>query len=210
MLLYCIRHGQSVYNAEGRIQGQSDIPLSELGMNQGQAAARALVGEGIDAIFSSPLTRAMQTARSVADSLDLPIETDDRLMEIHAGIFQDKQRQEIERDLPEELAHWLSEDLDYIIPGGESRRSLMTRGREAFLDIAARRDFQKVAVVGHGRMLTVTIKYVLGLEPTDPPKAIQNGSITVIRLTPDGQCELVALDQVEHLSEVGLAGSGDL
>ncbi|KKK94352.1 hypothetical protein LCGC14_2683730, partial [marine sediment metagenome] len=68
MLLYCIRHGESTYNAEGRIQGQSDVPLSELGRRQGEAVAAALRAEPVEAIYSSPLRRAMQTAEPLADA----------------------------------------------------------------------------------------------------------------------------------------------
>ena len=88
MLLYCIRHGESSYNAEGRIQGQSDVPLSELGRRQSEAVAAALAEVPIEAVYASPLRRAMQTARPVAERLNLEIQTDPRLMEVHAGEFQ--------------------------------------------------------------------------------------------------------------------------
>ena len=69
MIVYCIRHGESTYNAEGRIQGQSDVPLSQLGLRQSEAVAAALAGLPVEAIYSSPLERASQTAARVADAL---------------------------------------------------------------------------------------------------------------------------------------------
>jgi broad specificity phosphatase PhoE len=209
MIIHCIRHGQSVYNAEGRIQGQSNVPLSDLGLRQSQAAADALAGLPIDALYSSPLRRAVQTAEAVAEALGLPIQTDDRLKEIHAGIFQDMRRCEIEDVYPEETAHWMSQNPDYVIPGGESRRQLMERGMAAFHDIA-RRDHHRVVVVAHGRMMVVTLKGLLNIPADQPPFALENGSITT--LAADGECRftLVKLDAVDHLADVGHGGSGDL
>ena len=128
MLLYCIRHGESCYNAEGRIQGQSDVPLSELGLRQSEAVAAALAEEAIEAVHASPLQRAMQTAEPVAQKLGLQIQTDPKLMEVHAGAFQDKLRVDLEEQYPEEMARWRSGDPDFPLPGGETRRQLMQRG----------------------------------------------------------------------------------
>ena len=97
MLFYCVRHGQSLYNAEGRIQGQSGSGLSELGRRQSQAAAQVLCDQPIDAVYSSPLQRAMETAEAIAAALDLPIRTEPRLMEINAGILQNQIRADLER-----------------------------------------------------------------------------------------------------------------
>jgi probable phosphoglycerate mutase len=209
MILYCVRHGQSVYNAEGRIQGQSDIPLSDLGHDQSRAVAKALTDFPIDALYASPLTRAYQTAEAVGNQLDLPIETDARLKEIHAGIFQDKRRIDVEKLYPEETERWISEDPDYVIPGGESRRQLMRRGSEAFKAISSN-GHQHVAIIAHGRLLIVTIKALLGIPPVEPPFALQNCSITRIEVNGGGRFELIAMNEVDHLAEVGLGSAGDL
>jgi len=209
MIIHCIRHGQSVYNAEGRIQGQSDVPLSELGITQGQAAAAAVARRPVDALYSSPLKRAMQTAEAVSAAVGLPIQTDDRLKEIHAGIFQDKRRCDVEELFPEETARWVSEDPDYAIPGGESRRQLMERGMAVFQDIG-RRDHQHAVVVAHGRLLVVTLKALLDIRPVDPPFSLQNGSITRLETSGDSRFALLGMNEIDHLAEVGLGSAGDL
>jgi probable phosphoglycerate mutase len=104
LLFYCVRHGESASNAAGRIQGQSDVPLSELGHRQSEAVAAALSGLPVAAVYASPLRRAMQTARPVAEELNLEIQTDPRLMEVHAGVFQEKLRSELEELYPEQFA----------------------------------------------------------------------------------------------------------
>lgn len=208
MILHCVRHGESLYNAEGRIQGQSDVPLSELGRRQSQAVAAALAGLPIEAIYASPLRRAMQTARPVAEGLNLEIETDPRLMEVHAGVFQDKLRVDLDRSYPSEYARWRSGDPDFAIPGGESRRDLGRRGREVFEEIG-RGGHQRVAVVTHGGLLAAALKALLEIPAERHPFVLQNGSITQLELT-DGQVKLVALNRVDHLREVGFGGRGDL
>ena len=100
MLLYCVRHGESTHNAEGRIQGQADIPLSDFGRRQSEAVAEALAALAIDAVYASPLRRALETAEIIARRVQLDVRTDARLMEIHAGIFQNRMRAEIQEQYP--------------------------------------------------------------------------------------------------------------
>jgi probable phosphoglycerate mutase len=208
MLLYCVRHGESSYNAEGRIQGQSDVPLSALGLRQSEAVAAALVGLPIEAIYASPLRRAMQTAGPVAEGLKLEIRTDPRLMEVHAGVFQHKLRSELDRLYPAEYARWKSGDPDFAIPGGESRRDLMRRGHEFFREIA-RNGHQQAAVVTHGGLLAAALKALMGIPAERHPFVLHNGSISQLEFT-DGKVKLVALNRVDHLRDVGFGGRGDL
>ncbi len=211
MILYCIRHGESTYNAEGRVQGQSDVPLSDLGRRQGQAVAEALAEVGLEVIFSSPLRRAYETAEIVARRTGAPIRTDPRLKEINAGIFQDRLRSELLAQFPEDYRRWTSGDPDFVIPGGESRRQLAERGVAAFRDIIAS-GYERVAVVSHGRLLVVTLKSLLdSSDASRLPAALQNASITTVEVDPtNGRMRLITADDVRHLEGVGLSGSGDL
>lgn len=207
MILYCVRHGESVYNAEGRIQGQTDIPLSELGQRQGLAVADALAALPIQAIYASPLVRALETARPVALRLGLQIETDDRLREIHAGIFQGLRWDEIEASHPAEARHWLEQTPDFVIPGGESRRALMVRGQAVFESIRER-GHEHVAVIAHGGILSAALKALLGIPAELNPFSLVNGSIS--RLRWDTKLKLLTLNETCHLQAVnnGRAGSG--
>ena len=209
MLLHCVRHGESVYNAEGRVQGQVDVPLSQLGHQQGQAVAAALCSFPIDAIFSSPLQRAFKTAEIAAEKLDLEIRTDNRLMEVNAGVFQDKLRSELQELYPDELARWTSGDADFVIPGGESRNQLTRRGIDALRDIA-KNEASNVAVVSHGRLLITAIKGLVGMSFDTEPHSLRNGSITRIRWNGKDTPELVAIDESDHLAHLAPAGQGDL
>jgi broad specificity phosphatase PhoE len=210
MILYCIRHGETIHNAEGRLQGHSDASvLSPLGQRQSEAVAAALSGKPIEVIFASPLRRARQTAEIVAEALHLEVRTDPRLMEINVGIFQDQLRADLEKDQPEALAQWLSGDPNYVIPGGESRRQLAQRGRAAFEAIRLS-GHQQAIVVAHGGVLVSTIKSLLGIALQKPPLALENCSISILRTLEDGRWELAAINRIDHLAGVGHGGIGDL
>jgi broad specificity phosphatase PhoE len=212
MILFCIRHGESDYNAQGRIQGHSDRPeLSELGWAQSRAVAGVLAAADIEAIYASPLRRARQTAEAIAARTGLPIQSDPRLMEVDVGVFQERIRAELDRDCSEALARWSSGDPDARLPGGESRRELAARGREAFAAIA-RSGRRRVAVVSHGGLLVTTIKSLLGIPLSEPPLALQNGSITRLAIESDGTGggELLGLDESAHLAQLRSSGIGDL
>jgi len=210
MIVYCVRHGESTYNAQGRLQGQSDRPvLSALGRQQSEATARALLGKPIEALFASPLRRAYETAEIIAARLKLEVRTDPRLKEINVGIFQDQLRSDLEKHHPEALREWLSGRPDYAIPGGESRAQLARRGREAFEEIFGL-GFEQVVVVAHGGLLVSTIKSLLNIPLENPPLALENCSITTLSRDGDGRVELLGLNQTDHLAEVGRGGPGDL
>ncbi len=209
MKLYLIRHGESTYNAEGRIQGQSDVPLSELGRRQSRAVAEAMADVPADAVYSSPLQRALAVAKDIAAEHGLPVRTDPKLKEICVGVFQDRLRSELEAEYPDDLARWLSGDEDFAIPGGESRRQLADRGCEAIRLIAAN-GHRTAVVVAHGGVLVATLRRLIDLPRPLSPFSLRNCSIT--KLTADGQGRfcLESLDEVEHLQRVGVSQGKDL
>lgn len=198
MLLFCVRHGQSEFNAEGRIQGQIDTPLSPLGHRQGRVVAAALARLQLDVVFSSPLCRAKDTARYVAEAANVELLCEDRLKELNAGIFQGKLWPDIERDLPEVAAAWRKHDPDYRLPDGESRRDLMLRGKAA-LEAIRDSGFQRIAVVAHGGLLTAAFKALLDIPGDRSPFDLFNCSIS--RCTWADQFKLLTLNEVEHLRE---------
>lgn len=196
MLLHCVRHGESAFNAEGRIQGQLNVPLSPLGVWQSQAVAAALARLPIDAVYCSPLDRALETARPAAEALGLELRIDERLMELNAGVFQGKLWSEIQAEHPEAAVRWLNHDPDFVIPGGESRRQLMARGLAA-LEAIRQRDHRQAAVVAHGGVLSAAFKAILGIPAERNPFELYNGSISQIRW--DAKIKLMTLNQIDHL-----------
>jgi probable phosphoglycerate mutase len=171
MQQYLVRHGESVSNLEGRVQGQADVELSALGHAQARQvaawsrtlAATAPGSRVLGEIWSSPLRRARETAAVIAAAVGLPVLVEERLCELHAGIFQGHLWADLEAEFPEEVARWRSGDVDYVIPGGESRAQLAARGRAA-LEALAARDTPSMIVVAHGGVLTAALGSMIGCE----------------------------------------------
>lgn len=207
--LYLVRHGESTFNAEGRVQGQVDIPLSPLGMLQSKAAAEALANIAVGQIYSSPLQRARQTAEVIAARHGLPIVFDDRLKELHAGIFQGKLRRQLPELFPEEYAAWSSGDPHYRIPGGQSRYEVRQRGEAVLREIAARHHGHTV-VVGHGAIFRFALAALVAPADSMELSPLANGSITVLGYDGQGQFHLLSYNNIEHLRELGPASLGDL
>jgi probable phosphoglycerate mutase len=211
MLQYLVRHGESVSNASGRVQGQEDVELSPLGHLQADAVAawsRGLAephGVGVDEIWSSPLSRARQTAERIADVLGLTLRIGDELRELHAGIFQGHFWSDLEARFPEEVARWRSGDAGYAIPGGESRAELAARGRAA-LEALAARPVGTMIVVAHGGILTAALGSLVGRShpllaaaaerPFTRLPALANCSVSSLRWPGP---ELVAFNETAHL-----------
>jgi broad specificity phosphatase PhoE len=206
MILYCVRHGETVFNAAGRIQGQTDSELSPLGRRQCQAVAAVFARQPIGAIYSSPLRRAREGALCVAEQLGLMVCEDDRLMEIHAGIFQGLDWADIESRYPREAAAWRSQDPDFRIPQGESRRDLMLRMAAAFADIREA-GHQQAVVVAHGGSLAAGFKSLLEIPAHRNPFTLGNGSIS--KLSWEHDVKLLSLNLTDHLGGA-LGGGGDL
>lgn len=200
MLLYCVRHGESTYNVEGRLQGQSDTRLSPLGQKHAAAVATTLGKLPIEAVYASPLSRARETAHPLADALGLPVHCDDRLKEINIGVFQGTLAAELSDRFPQEAARWRSQDPDYRIPGGESRRDLMLRAEAAFREIHES-GLRQVAVVAHGGVLAAALKALLQVPAERNPFMLYNGSISMLEW--DGQVKLMTLNQTDHLRLAG-------
>ena len=161
-LLCIVRHGETAWNAEGRVQGQLDVPLSEVGLAQARAVAAALQGESFDAIYSSDLQRVTQTAEFSARMLGLPVRVDLRLRERHYGMFQTLTYADVKILHPGEYARFKAKDLDYDFRTGESLRAFSARSIECIADLAARHPGESILVFTHGGVLEMVRRFATG------------------------------------------------
>lgn len=167
--LLLVRHGQSVWNAVGRWQGQADPPLSPLGEEQAGDAAGRLSTIGFSHVVASDLQRAHRTAQILADALGLSVAVDPDLREIDVGDWTGLTRAEIEARWPGELADW-SEGRSESTMGGESRAHLTARARSALARVAAAAaPGDRLLVVTHGALIR-NLDRSLGI----PPQGIGN------------------------------------
>ena len=153
--LILLRHGQTDYNVDGRMQGHLDSNLTAEGHDQAAAAAPVLAELAPDRVISSDLRRAVDTAEVVAAACGLPVKFDARLRETHLGHWQGRTVAEIDRDYPGAIAAWRS-DPAWAPPGGESRIAVVARSRPVVDELEA--EFadarsETVLLVAHGGMI---------------------------------------------------------
>jgi 2,3-bisphosphoglycerate-dependent phosphoglycerate mutase len=162
--LLLVRHGQSEWNAAGRIQGQIDIQLDETGCQQAQLIADRLAAEPVAAVYSSPLLRAKSTAEAIADRFHLPVQLDPRLMEYDFGVISGSTWTDVVENHPEFASRWLEDPWAVPVAGSEGRVNFAARVMSAVQDILAQHPAEQVAVVAHGGTFGVYLTAMLGLD----------------------------------------------
>ncbi|MEN8150187.1 MAG: histidine phosphatase family protein [Planctomycetota bacterium] len=197
--LLLVRHGETDANREFRMQGVSDMSLNEEGRRQLACTAERLSGEEIDAIYASDLTRAIESAEPIAARHGLTVRTDPRLREQNLGDWEG----DVWFDLPEIYGQAALDsfmgDMDYGPPGGETKRSVLERFREAILEIGARHAGETVCVVTHGGPL-MTFAYDAMRIPFGKENRFYaaNGSVSEFERW-DGFWRLVTLNETHFL-----------
>lgn len=161
-----IRHGETVWNTEQRLQGQLNSPLTTLGEKQAAQLAQRLKNHNFSTLYSSDLGRTMQTAQYIADACDKEIKTDQELREHNIGVFQGLSLEEMAIKYPAEWDEYNSIRMfEFIIPEGESRKQCYERSIRVLNKIAEKHPDETVVLVSHGEILRNLIEYILGLEP---------------------------------------------
>lgn len=147
--LVLIRHGETDWNVDGRYQGQADPPLNSRGLEQAHQLSEELEPIGLHLLYSSPLLRALQTARVLASHLKLPLKEEPRLMEIHQGDWQTRLRAEIQNLYPDLFHLWESEPWEVTPPGGEHLSQVQRRVENALDEILALHPNHRIGLVTH-------------------------------------------------------------
>jgi len=197
--IIAVRHGETAWNVDTRIQGHLDIPLNETGQWQAQQLAQALAGEPIDAIYASDLQRAYATAQAVADATGAPITPETGLRERSFGHFQGRTFAEIEAELPEDARRWRKRDPDYVPEGGESLVMLRERIERTVFALAEKHPGEQVLMVAHGGVLDVLYRLATRQEIQAPRTwQLSNAAINRLLWTPDG-LTLVGWADTQHL-----------
>lgn len=203
--IIAVRHGETAWNVDTRIQGQLDIPLNDKGRWQAERLARALAEEPIGAVYASDLGRAHDTARAVGHVLGLPVATDPGLRERAFGDFQGKTFAEIEAGWPDDALRWRRRDPEYVpLGGGESLIAFRDRVVAAAHAIAARHVGELIVMVGHGGVLDVLYRHATGQELGAPRSwLLGNAAINRLLWTP-GALSLVGWADTAHLDASAL------
>ncbi|AMP16961.1 histidine phosphatase family protein [Collimonas pratensis] len=206
-----IRHGETDWNLERRLQGHLDIPLNQVGQRQALALARSLDGVAIDAIFSSDLQRARQTAAPLAAARKLSLQLDAGLRERCYGALEGLRYPEAAERFPEAYAALMERAVDYRYPAGvhaaESMREFYERAVHALLAILSAGNPARIAIVTHGGVLDCIYRCANQL-PLEQPRScdIFNASINRLSWNPDW-AQPLRVDgwaDVAHLDELTL------
>jgi len=197
--LCIVRHGETAWNAEHRVQGQLDVPLNAIGQAQALAVSKLLAREKFDAIYSSDLTRARQTAQPAASSLSREILLDKDLRERHYGIFERLTYAEVKVRFPEDYARFAAHDPEYAFRTGESLQDFYARSIAVLSRIAAHNEGQSVLVFTHGGVLDMLYREITGLSMSAERKfGIPNAGLNRVEVTPEGW-KIRAWADVAHL-----------
>jgi broad specificity phosphatase PhoE len=199
------RHGETVFNVEGRWQGQADSPLTERGRAQAVELARAVADEQIAAVYSSDLDRASDTAREVAVLHNLQVTTERRLREIDVGEWTGKHRDEINAEFPGGLKTWASHPSGYQLPNGETIGAAQARALEFFDERMPAHAGETIVIISHGALCQTILVNAMGGTVDDLwlTQGIANCQISRLEWTTERGLELIQLVDVSHLEQVG-------
>jgi broad specificity phosphatase PhoE len=203
--LLLVRHGQSTWNHERRIQGQLDPPLSEEGRRQAAHLGRRLAGRQFAGLYSSDLKRAAETAGLVGEAVGIEPTPMAELREIYLGAWEGLQTEELAVRFPEAWAGWTQEPNWDLVPGGEGSAAFEKRVTGVLDSLFARHQDGDVLVVTHGGVIQIALHHVVGRPGRGIfPFRIQNASLTVIEMR-NGRFVVSGVNDIGHL-EVGSGG----
>ena len=159
-----VRHGESLYNRLGKVQGHTNSPLTDLGREQARRVAEALKGRGVEVIYTSDLARALETARIIGEMVGLEPVVLEGFREIALGQWEGRPMEEIRKEDWENLELWYSRPMEAKIPGAESLKAFKGRVLATFQRVMGEHPQGRIALVSHGGVLSVIISHVLGLD----------------------------------------------
>ena len=207
-----IRHGQSTWNRERRVQGQLDPPLSEEGRQQARRLGHRLAGRRFAGFYSSDLKRAFETAEAVAAATGAQPKPDESLREIYLGEWEGLRTEEIAARFPEAWAHWVKEPDWDLVPGGERAADFEARVAAAIDEIFQRHEHGDVLVVTHGGVIQIALQRIVGNQSQGLfPFKIQNASVSVLEKR-NGRVMIAGVNDVAHLEAAAITegqGLGD-
>ena len=184
IMLYLVRHGETVYNREERIQGHNDSPLTDLGLRQAEAAADRLAAVPLAAVYSSDSGRALATAEAIASRHNLPVTTSALIREAYLGQVQGLTRGQFEQRYPKEFRLWREDSVAFRPPGAERLEDVIQRCG-AFLAqvVSGHDDREQIAVALHGGSLRGIICAAFGLPPSFYRCIhLSNGGLTILEV----------------------------
>ncbi|MEQ8169246.1 MAG: histidine phosphatase family protein [Candidatus Eremiobacterota bacterium] len=215
MNIYLIRHGETIYNKEGRFQGQSNIPLNEMGREQAKKVARRFEdqfiqsGENFTSIYSSPFDRTMDTANAIGEKLHLIPRKLPSFKEINMGEWEGQTRNEVmerykDKDGVSFLKKWYEDPVNNNIPGGETVQQVYNRVTAGLNEIVKNhKPDDNIIIVTHGGPISVVACHVLKESLKEvSKKKFENTSVTLVQLASDiDHSKMLLYNDYSHLDK---------
>lgn len=163
--VYLVRHGATELSAEDRFAGAIDVLLSDAGREQARRLGARLADEPLTAVYASPMSRTLETARLASEPHGLPVQPVEGLREIAHGRWEGKTRREVEKEYPEEYARYEHDPYAFAPTGGESGLHVTARALPALLELVARHCDERFLVVSHKATIRLLLSTLLGFDP---------------------------------------------
>ncbi len=204
--LFLIRHGQSAGNAEGRFGGHGPTPLSQLGERQAEITAKALTKEGITAIYSSDLDRAVQTAERLGKLLDIEVKTTKAFRERHVGVLEGLTFDESKENHPRDYYALVNRNVHHVITKGESYRHLLKRSTTELWDILRNHQGGRIAIYSHTGAICFMTLHLMGAIRRDtkqtPWIVTSNCGINRFEIRGRRNIRVLAVNDTRHLLDI--------
>ena len=210
--LYLVRHGATQLTAEDKFSGAIGVELSDEGRGQAARLGERLHDEGISAVYSSPLSRTMETARIVGGHCGLEIEEREGLREISHGRWEGLTRREVEARYGAEYASWEEDPFTFAPEGGESGVAVLARALPVIREIVTRHRGERVLVVSHKATLRLVISSLLGFDPRGYRDRLDQAPacVNVLDFRDPVRVRLMLFNDTSHYAHEPRAASGNL
>jgi probable phosphoglycerate mutase len=207
--LLVIRHGETEWNREEVFRGRVDVGLSARGRRQAELVAGTLRGTPIEAVYSSPLARARDTAGPVGESKGLRVVLDERLVDMNFGEWEGRARAEIESGQPELYRRWMEEPEHFRAPGGESLPEVVARAWPALEEIGARHAQGVAVVLSHRVVCKLVLCKAMGVGEAGFWRVrVETASISALE-TAGRKWVVTQVNDTHHLAALGSADRAD-
>ena len=200
-LFYFLRHGETEWNAGGRWCGRTDVPLSDVGRRQAESLARRMKTISVEALYSSPLVRALETARMVGQAIGLEPWVDQRLVELNYGAWEGRPFEEVKRTMPAVYQAWDADPAHVAPPEGETGLQLIERVTPFLAELAQKYQHGNVVVVCHRTVCRLLACHIMGVPLSEYRHrvAMENGALNIFE-TREGKWHVVNLNDTSHLA----------
>ncbi len=199
-LFILVRHGQTEWNLVERFRGRADVPLDKTGLAQAEAAGRRVAAQWSPAaVYTSPLSRAVQTAEVIARHYNLPVQAHPGLVDIDYGEWQGLSPEEARQRWPEQVDNWYRHPEQALIPNGESLADVRRRAMQTVKELAEKHSAETIVLVGHTVINRVILLGVLGLNDERFWQLKQDTGAINVFAAEQGDFVLVSLNDTCHL-----------